>query len=102
MANLEIIIPEDSASALERLPSEYKVERQGNYYEFDQDGGAWVVFTLGWLASIPASMIATLLLEKLRSGTNKRPSKICINREWVEFEEGAITRRITEQISIEE
>ena len=100
---IEIIIPAEMRSAFIPTPS-ITIEDLGSYYEFSEDSPPHVVISIRCAEAVALGLLTNFLYDAVKDHPTKEadpPSKICIEREWVEMDRGSITRRVTEVIEIE-
>jgi hypothetical protein len=103
MIRIEFGLPIDSHDLREELPDGFEIHDTGErYFEFDDSGFSLFVFTMSWVASIPANIIASMIYDALRKRSQKQPTRIIIDEIHVEFDLDKITRVIQRRIELQE
>lgn len=100
---IEVIIPAELRSGFQ--PTEgITIEDLGSYQEFSTDARPYVALSIRIAEGITASILAAMICDAVKNKSDhpaQEPSKISIQREWIECDGGSITRRISEIIAIE-
>ena len=99
MHSLLLGSPIDLETLKRELPSDFSVQdTKQKYYEFDDTGFSLFFLVVGWIASIPASVLANAIYDAIKKGSSKTPKRISINKIMIDFERGKIKKYIEEHI----
>lgn len=99
MIHIQIGCPIEIDALRAELPEGIEVHDTGQrYYEFDDTGFSLFLFTLGIVASIPASVAANAIYDAIKKRSEKPPTRLMIDKQQLEFDRGEITRIIRQRL----